>query len=983
MANGDAMTSNFTDSKELINRSLIKAWLCTALFWLTIVPIVGLLLSIKFHNPDFMGGRAWWTFGRLRPVHVNGVIFGSFTTTFLGLLYFYVPRLCGVRMYKEVWGWLLLCFWNAFLLIGSISFVMGHNSGIEAGEYEWPLNLLRFAVLALVGIQVVGTIIRRKERRFYVSLWYTVAGLFWTLMNLITGGLILPYAQQIAGVNSAAFHGLYIHDLVGLWLTPAGLAMIYYFLPPSTKNPLYSHRLSLLGFWSLAFFYPIVGIHHYMYSPIPHLNQVIAVIFSMLLIIPVWSVVVNWFGTVSGRWGQVLGGVDSDSYAAKFLLLGAVYYLLGCFQGSTEALMRLQQLTHFTDFVIGHSHLTVFGAMINWGIGGIYYVWPRVTGRKLWSNRLASWHLWLTISGFSIMILGLTAQGFIQGSMLEYGANFVDTVKEMKPWWIARSIAGATMDLGFLLLVIECYKTMRKGEPFQQETSPTLSPEDEAIRSVSKQGLLENPPTIALVAGVGFFMFAVFIQAIVPFRSPETRVTTVEDEVVKKQVQVADYTSLELYGRHVYIREGCWYCHSQYIRPVTGETERWGPVSQTGEYAYDRPHLFSTRRIGPDLTRVGRKYADGWHIAHYWNPRHVVPDSIMPSFPWLFEPVKGNETPQLNEDGKALVAYVQKLGTSIGDWRETFTPTRVSAGAALHVNQQQQGELALLGKAVYERRCIGCHGEKGDGQGPAAVFLENKPRDFTRGIFKFRSTPGKDSLPTDADLFIAVTHGLWGTPMPTWAEISERERLAVIQYIKAFSDRWKREKVRVPITVTSEPPVTRASIQNGEKLYYRNANCFVCHGNGGKGDGPRATALKDVWGRPTLPANFTLPAGVQRGVKLGHDGEHIFRTIMTGVGGTQMPAFQDQLTPAEVWDIVHYEQSLRVKAHESELIERGLRNQDRAAALSEIWKSLSVAASQGRIAQALLDQELAELKLEDRILQAGLPEDAPGRQPAY
>src|SRR5438876_649488 len=757
---------------ELVNRPLIKTWLWSALVWLTAIPIVGLLISIKFHNPEFLGSAPWQTFGRVRPVHVNGVIFGSFSTTFLGLLYYYVPRLCGVRLYKEEWGWWLLWLWNAFIFMGSISFMMGYNSVMDAAEYKWPFNILRFVVLGSLAVQVVGTIFQRKERRFYVAMWYTVAALIWTLMNLILGGAVLKYAEQVNGVNSAALHGLYIHYVVGLWLTPAGLAMIYYFLPTSTKNPLYSHRLSLLGFWTLALFYPFVGIHHYLYSPIPHWNQALAIVTSMLLIIPVWAVIVNWFGTVSGRWGTVLGGVDSDSYAAKFLLLGAVYYLLGCFQGSTEALLRLQQLTHFNDFVIAHSHLTVFGAMVNWAIGGLYYVWPRITGRKLWSSRLASWHLWLTIAGFSVMALGLTAQGFIQGSMLEYGANFVDTIKEMNPWWVTRSLAGATMDVGLLLLVIECFQTARAGEPLPPDKSAVSPPEDEAIRSVPRQGWLENPPTVALVAGFGFFMLAVLVQGIIPFLSPGTRVTTVEDAVTKKQVHVADYTPLELRGRQVYIREGCWYCHSQYVRPVTGESLWWGPVSQTGEYAYDHPHLFSTRRIGPDLTRVGRKYGDDWHIAHHWQPREVVPDSIMPAFPWLFEPVKGQALPRLNEDGKALVAYIQRLGTSIGDWREGFAPTRLSSGIALNPSPEAKEELVTLGKSVYERRCIGCHGVKGDGNGPSAVFLDPRPRDFTRGIFKFRSTPGKDSLPTDADLFINVTHGIWGTYIPTWQVLS-------------------------------------------------------------------------------------------------------------------------------------------------------------------------------------------------------------------
>ena len=953
-------------NEELINRPLIKAWLSWGLVWLMVFPLFGVLVSTKFHNPEFLGGTSWLTFGRLRPVHVNGVIFGAFSTNFLGLLYYYVPRLCGVRMHKEEWGWWLLWLWNAFLFFGSISFMMGYNSGLEAGEYEWPLNILRFVALGLVTVQVLGTIWLRKERRFYVAMWYTAAALIWTLMNLILGGVVLPYAEQVTGVNSAALHGLFIHYIVGLWLTPAGLAVIYYFLPPSSKNPLHCHRLSLLGFWSLAFFYPFVGIHHYLYSPIPHWPQAIAIVTSMLLIIPVWAVTVNFFGTVSGRWGPVLGGLDSDSYAAKFLLLGAVYYLIGCFQGSTEALMRLQQLTHFNDFVIAHSHLTVFGAMVIWTVGGLYYVWPRVTGRQLWSSRLASWHMWLTITGFSVMAIGLIAQGFIQGSMLEYGANFVDTVKEMQPWWVTRTLAGATMDIAILLLVINCYRTVREGVPLDKEVSGASRSEDESLRAVPKQGWLENPSTVMLAAGVSFFFLAVVVQGIIPFLSPGTRVTTVDDVVTKKQVQVAEYTPLELRGRRVYIREGCWYCHSQYIRPVTGETLRWGPVSQTGEYAYDRPHLFSTRRIGPDLTRVGRKYEDGWHVAHHWEPRNVVPDSIMPRFPWLFQPAKGDAPPQLNEDGKALVAYIQRLGTSIGDWREDFAPTRISAGMALNPSPEMKDEMLAFGKSVYERRCIGCHGAKGDGNGPSAGFLNPRPRDFTRGIFKFRSTPAKDSLPTDADLFITVTHGLWGTAMPTWEEISGRERAAVIQYIKVFSERWQKEPVGQPIVILPETPVTQASVQNGKTIFHGKAICFMCHGADGKGDGILAAGLKDVWGRPDRSANFTLPAGEHGGVKLGHDGEHIFKTIMTGVGGTPMPPFQGQLKPEEVWDVVHYVQSLRVEAHVAELTASGLKKADEGEARSRIWASLSGAARRGQ-----LDKQLVQGPQGNQVALAG------------
>jgi len=318
-----------------------------------------------------------------------------------------------------------------------------------------------------------------------------------------------------------------------------------------------------------------------------------------------------------------------------------------------------------------------------------------------------------------------------------------------------------------------------------------------------------------------------------------------------------------------------------------------------------------------------------------------VPDSIMPRFPWLFKPAKGDAPPPLNDDGKALVAYIQRLGTSIGDWREDFVSTRLSAGEMLNLSPETRDELLVLGKSVFDRRCIGCHGAKGNGKGPSADFLNPRPRDFTRGIFKFRSTPGKDSLPSDADLFITVTHGLWGTAMPTWEEISGRERVAVVQYIKAFSERWQKEQVGQPIVILPETPVTQASVENGKTIFHGKAICFMCHGPGGKGDGILAAGLRDTWGNPIRPANFTLPAGEHGGVKLGHDGEHIFKTIMTGVGGTPMPPFQGQLKPEEVWDVVHYVQSLRVDAHVAKLTASGMKKSDEEDARSRIWASLS------------------------------------------
>lgn len=892
-----------------VDHDLVRRWAYATLVWLTLFPLGGVILSIKFHHPNFLGDLSWLSFGRLRPVHVNGVIFGAFSTGFITLVYYFVPRICGVRLYKESWGYLTFWIWNAAILLGSLSLMAGFNKGIEAGEYPVWVGVLIMVVLVMTALQVYGTVFRRRERRVYVALWYTMAALIWTAMNYPLGNFILPF--WVNGVNSAALHGLYLHYVVGLWITPAGLALIYYFLPSSVQNPLYSHKLSLIGFWSIAFLYPFLGIHHYLYSPIPEWTQTVAIAYGVLLIIPVWTVTTNFFGTMSGKW-HLLAGKQSYDYAAKFLILGAVNYFVGCFQGSVEALRRMQQLTHFNDFTISHSHMTVFGTFIIWVTGGLYYIWPRITGRSLWSWRLASWHFWLVLFGGSMMGVILAAMGFMQGAMLEYGVNFTDSIVEMKPWWMARTFSGAAMDIGMGLFFYNLWRSAREGAPIEAAPAPPR-PTVPARAPMHRPATLERPSAIILIAGVAFFFLAIAIQWLIPIalvsddRLPVRTVQGVE-------ILPTDYTDQEKLGRKVYIREGCWYCHSQYIRPVTGEDNRWGPVSQAGEYAYDIPHLFGTRRIGPDLTRVGRKYGDDWHVAHHWEPRAVVPDSIMPSFRWLYSGADSNGVPQMTDEGKALVAYLQKLGTQIGDWRETFHPIKIATGSALEPN----AKVIDIGGEVYRRRCIGCHGERGDGNGPSARFLDPKPRNFTRGIFKFRSTGGKDSLPLDADLYRTLTHGLWGTAMPPWYEISELERSSVVQYIKTFSDRWKKEAVPPAIVVPTEPPADAAAIDRGRQVFAQ-AGCLGCHGAAGKGDGPLAPILRDVWGNPVRPANFILPAGAKGGVKLGHDAHHLFTVVMTGAGGTPMEAFADRLTTQQVWDVVHFVQFLRQETREAEM----------------------------------------------------------------
>ena len=453
MAGATPVERTFPDPDSLIDRELILKWTYWGLFWLMFTPSIGVTISSLFNYPDYLGTSLYLTFGRLRPMHVNGVIFGAFSTLFIALCYYIVPRLCGVRVWKERWGHWLVWVWNLGLIAGMISLLLGYNQGLEAGEFPLLIDIVIFIVVTILTIQFLVTIAQRLEPQLYVSLWYLIGAFVWTVINLILGSFILPYA--FTGINSAAWHGLFLHYIVGLWITPAGYVLIYYFLPASVRNPIYSHKLSLVGFWSLALFYPFVGIHHYLYSPIADWAETLAIITSMLLIVPVWTVLQNFFGTMIGRWHTF-----GQNLTAKFMIMGSLMYLVGCFQGSTEALRSIQEPTHFSDFVISHSHLTVFGTFVVWAIGGIVYVVPKLVGKPLWSFAMGNWSFWLITCGITLMGLDLTLAGLQQGFMLMAGAEWVDSLVSIRPYWLVRTVAGALMDIGMSLLVYNLMRTV-------------------------------------------------------------------------------------------------------------------------------------------------------------------------------------------------------------------------------------------------------------------------------------------------------------------------------------------------------------------------------------------------------------------------------------------------------------------------------------------------------------------------------------------
>jgi cytochrome c oxidase cbb3-type subunit I len=441
----------------LIDPPVIRQWLAWGFVWLLLFPTIGVILSTKFNYPEFLGDHPWLTFGRIRPIHVNGVIWGAFSTLFIGLCHYIVPRLAGVRLWNERWSRPLLWAWNLNLAVAVILLAGGWNRGWEAGELPLVNVVVILLVLLLLTVQFLMTIKNRREAPLYVSLWYLIAAFIWTDVNLV---LLMLGPSHIPGINNAAWHGLFVHYLVGLWITPAGYVLIYFFLPASVRNPIYSHKLSLIGFWSLAFFYPFVGIHHYLYSPIADWAETVAIVSSLMLIIPVWTVLQNFFGTMIGKWPEF-----GRNLPAKFLIVGSILYLLGCFQGSLEALRALQQPTHFTDFVISHSHLTVFGTFVVWAIAGALYVWPRITGGELGSFTLANWGFWLITLGISAMGLVLAAQGLQQGFMLMAQSEWMHSVNAIRPYWWLRTFTGISMDIGMSLVVYTLMKGSRGSRP--------------------------------------------------------------------------------------------------------------------------------------------------------------------------------------------------------------------------------------------------------------------------------------------------------------------------------------------------------------------------------------------------------------------------------------------------------------------------------------------------------------------------------------
>ncbi len=465
-----AKAKESTDSGDRSLNLSAKAFIISSVMFFVISTSIGLLLAIKFLWPEFMGSTPEFTFGRMRPLHVNGVLFGWLLAADMGLLYYVVPRLCGNKLWSEKLGMFTVIVFDLIILAAVFTTLGGVTQGLEYAELPWFLDIGVTLVWVLFGVNIFGTIITRKHQKMYVALWYTMGAIVWTAFVYITGNFA---TEMFSGVNQANLNWFYVHNAVGLIFTPLGVALAYYFIPKQAQAPLYSHKLSMIGFWSISFLYVWTGAHHMLHGPISQWLQTVSIIFSAMLIIPVWTVIVNFFGTVSGKWDLV-----RRDPILKYLMSGTTFYLLTCFQGPMHSLRTVNAIVSKTDWVVGHAHMAVLGAFSFFAIAGCLYAVPRMVKKPLYSDKLANTSFWFMLTGGLLFFVALWIGGFIQGlHWNDTSIPFIDTVKAMAPFWWTRLGGGVLIFTGIVLFLYNLVRTFTydasaSAAPASTETKP-------------------------------------------------------------------------------------------------------------------------------------------------------------------------------------------------------------------------------------------------------------------------------------------------------------------------------------------------------------------------------------------------------------------------------------------------------------------------------------------------------------------------------
>ncbi len=643
--------------------------------------------QLSFFQANF--GTSFLSFGRIRPLHTNAVIFAFVGNMIFAGIYYSTQRLLKTRMASDVLSQLHFWGWQLVIVAAAITLPLGLTQGKEYAELEWPIDLAITFVWVVFALNFFWTLAKRREKQLYVAIWFYIATIITVAVLHIVNNLALPVSLTrsvplFAGVQGALVQWWYGHNAVAFFLTTPVLGIMYYFLPKAAGRPVYSYRLSLVHFWSLIFIYIWAGPHHLLYTALPDWAQSLGMLFSLMLWAPSWGGMLNGLLTLKGAWGEL----RSDP-VLKFFAAGVTFYGMATFEGPLLSIKSVNALAHYTDWIIGHVHAGALGWNGFMAAGMFYWLVPRLYGTKLHSRSLADVHFWLGTFGIILYVVAMWVSGVTQGLMLKAqtpaGAltypSFLETLEAIKPFYLMRLIGGLLYLGGFVIMMYNLVMTARSGAPVDGRATVAAPEESPAP---SWRALVWSWPMLIIALGLGLMLLlashdpGVWALAVVGLcaltvaawmlapKDSEYRfhralegkavlfsaltllavliggiVEFVPALAMKQRVPLEGaqqpYSALQLRGRDIYVREGCYTCHSQMVRSLVGDTARYGEVSKPEEFIYDMPYQWGSKRTGPDLHRVGGRYPDLWHYQHMIDPRTTSPGSNMPSYAFLGE----------------------------------------------------------------------------------------------------------------------------------------------------------------------------------------------------------------------------------------------------------------------------------------------------------------------------------------------------------
>lgn len=640
---------------------IVKYFVIATLVWGIVALLLGVTIAFQLAEWRLNFGLPWITFGRLRPLHTNAAIFAFCGNAIFAGIYYSHQRLLKTRLFSDAlskvhfWGWQLI------IVSAALTLPFGITTGKEYAELEWPIDIAITVIWVIFAVNFFGTIMRRRERHIYVAIWFYIATIITVAVLHIVNSLEIPVSftksySLYAGVQDALVQWWYGHNAVAFFLTTPFLGLMYYFIPKAVNRPVYSYRLSIIHFWSLVFIYIWAGPHHLLYTTLPEWAQTLGMVFSVMLWMPSWGGMINGLMTLRGVWGKV-----RTEPSVRFMATALTFYGMATFEGPLLSIKSVNAIAHFTDWIPGHVHAGTIGWNYMLIAGILFYLVPKLWNTELYSKKLAHQQFWLATIGLILYVVSMWIAGITQSLMwsamddagrLVY-PNFIETVVKIVPMYWVRAIGGTSVLISFIMMMYNFYKTV-KGAPAQETvTYEAWAMDESSIEAhASAHRKLEGWPMIFSVLSLIAILVGSGIE-IIP--------SLVADKYVVKVTAIKPYTPLELYGRDVYIKEGCYTCHSQTVRPMAHEVVRYGKPSNAAEFVYDHPFQWGSKRTGPDLARVGGKYPHMWHYKHFWDPREVTAGSIMPRYTWLFDnKISFNDLP-------AKLRVMQKLGVPYSD----------------------------------------------------------------------------------------------------------------------------------------------------------------------------------------------------------------------------------------------------------------------------------------------------------------------------